>query len=326
MKQNILIFNPTIFEVGLRMLEEHHHLITCPEKDEDTIIHYINNHHISAVVTRTERMTEKIFASCPSLKIVAQHGVGVDNIDVGAATENGVIITNVPDSNFSSVAEHALMMMLALSKNILQIDKEVRKGNWDYREQFVSSEIGGKTLGIVGLGTIGQELARKAKAFNMNVISFDPAVSHEGMDVFGVTKCEGLEDCLSEADYISLHVPLNNHTHHLINESSLQQMKESAYLINLSRGPVVDEGALYHALKNNVIQGAALDVMEVEPPVEDNPLFELDNIFLTPHTAGDTEEAKIRTAIFLAENVIACLQGKLPRNLFNIEVLKSKSL
>lgn len=324
MKQNVLIFQPTIFDIGLRMLEEHFNLITCPRKDEETIINYINEHHIQAVVTRTEHITEKILSSCSNLKLVAQHGVGVDNIDVNAATKNGVMVTNVPDSNFSSVAEHAMMMMLALSRNILQTDQEVRKGNWDYREQFIPTEIGGKKLLIVGLGTIGQELARKANAFNMEVISFDPIVSQESMNVFGVTKVNSLEEGLKQADFVSLHVPLNKHTHHLINEKSLKLMKQTAYLINLSRGPVVDELALYDALKNKVIQGAALDVMEEEPPKTNHPLFELDNIILTPHTAGDTVEAKIRTAIFLAENVISGLSGQLPKNLYNIDVLKNR--
>lgn len=308
------------------MLEKSFNLIECPNNDETTIIEYVNKHNIQAIVVRLERMTRKIFENCKSLKVIVQHGVGVDHIDVNAATDHGVLILNVPDSNFTSVAEHTMMSILALSRNLLVSDQKVRNGHWNYRYEFMPMELSAKKLLIIGFGMIGQEVVKKAQAFNLNLFAFDPLVSKEAMNAFGVEKVNYLEDGLKMADFVSLHVPLTPKTKHLISTNELELMKKTAFLVNVARGSVVDEDALYEALKYNKIQGAALDVMEEEPPELNHKLFELDNIIFTPHLAGDTLEAKDRCAIFLAEDLMRTLQKQLPKNLVNLNVLKSNRL
>lgn len=327
LKQKILIFHPTIHPSGLQLLSEHFEIMRCPSHDEGTIIQLVNEHNIQAIVTRVEKITQNIFEQCPSLKIISQHGVGVDHIDVDAATKYGVCVLNVPDSNFTSVVEHTLMSILSLSRNLIQSDGEVRKRNWNYREEFFPVELTLKTLFIVGFGMIGRELARKASIFNMHIIAFDPAVSKLEMEALGVHKVDHLHEGLQEADFVTLHVPLTTNTKHLISTDEFKRMKESAFLVNVARGPVVDEKALYSAIVNKEISGAALDVLEEEPPVSENLLFQLNNVIFTPHMAGDTLEAKIRCATFLANDLIKTLiHGHHPKNLLNTFVIKNARL
>lgn len=324
--KNILLIEPTIRPIGIEILRQNFNIVYAPDGREETLIKYINENNIHGLITRVEKISRRIIENTSSLLVIGQHGVGVDNINVNACTENGIIVLNVPDANFMSVAEHTFMFILALSRNLPISDKKVREGSWDYRERFLPSEINGKTLFVLGLGRIGREVTLKAKAFNMKVIGYDPYVSREEMDLCGAQKIENFRDGLAIADFVCIHVPLTKDTKYMISEEELNCMKRSAFLINLSRGALIDEKALYTALIDKKIAGAALDVLKKEPPDKDNPLLKLENVIFTPHFGGDTEEAKDRCSKTLAFEVSKTLKGKLPTRIVNMEVLSNAKL
>jgi len=217
---------------------------------------------------------------------------------------------------------------MAIARRVVEADKFVRSGKWTIPwslTMFLGSDVYGKTLGIVGLGRIGSAVARRAKGFNMRVIYYDVYRNKELEEKLGV-EYRDFKDLLKEADFISIHVPLTPSTRHLFNEEALKTMKKTAYLINTSRGPVVDEKALYKALTEGWIKGAALDVHEKEPTPPDNPLLKLDNIVVAPHIASASTETRVKMAVMAAENLVSVLQGKVPPNLVNKEVLKIRPL
>jgi D-3-phosphoglycerate dehydrogenase len=288
MKHRVLLIEPTIQPVGVDLIKENCETFMAPDGKEETLIRCINENQIEGMVTRVETITRKIFESCPTLKIVAQHGVGVDNIDVAAATDHGVKVLNIPDGNYTSVAEHVMMFVLASSRTLLQADYAVRHGNWKFRETNIPHAVAEKTLLIVGLGRIGRTVAKMAAAFDMNVMAYDPFIPADKMAELGIKKAQTLDDGLKAADYVTIQLHLTPETRGMMSTEQFKIMKKSAVLLNLSRGPVVDQSALYEALKNHEIAGAALDVLASEPPAADEPLLTLDNVIFTPHFGGDT--------------------------------------
>lgn len=322
MSKNVLLINPTIQPIGVDLLKKECNIFMAPDGKEGTLIEYINKNNINAIITRVEKVTRKIIESCKSLKVIGQNGVGLDNIDVNAATENRVMVLNVPDANYISVAEHTIMFILSLSRNLIVADKNVRKCNWKFRETNIPMEVADKNLLIIGLGRIGRDVAKKAKALDMDVMAYDSYVKEEDMSLIGVKKVDSLIEGLKEADFVSVHTPLTELTRGMISHEEFEAMKSSAYIINMGRGPVIDEEALYYALKNNKIAGAGLDVFEKEPPSEENPLFKFDNLITTPHFGGDTIEAKRRCAYTIAETVVKALNGDKPYNFFNKKQLE----
>ena len=288
MKHRVLLIEPTIQPVGVDLIKENCETFMAPDGKEETLIRCINENQIEGMVTRVETITRKIFESCPTLKIVAQHGVGVDNIDVAAATDHGVKVLNIPDGNYTSVAEHVMMFVLASSRTLLQADYAVRHGNWKFRETNIPHAVAEKTLLIVGLGRIGRTVAKMA----------------------AIKKAQTLDDGLKAADYVTIQLHLTPETRGMMSTEQFKIMKKSAVLLNLSRGPVVDQAALYEALKNHEIAGAALDVLASEPPAADEPLLTLDNVIFTPHFGGDTYEAKQTVSRKTAENLIKALDGE----------------
>jgi len=325
MSRNVLLIEPTIRKAGVDILQKECNIFMAPDGSEETIIQYINKFNIDAIVTRLEKITRKVIENCKGLKIIAQNGVGVDNIDVDAASEQGIMVLNIPDIELAGVAEHALMFILALSKDVFAADKNLRTGNWAYKETSYQMEINNKNLLIIGLGNIGKILAKKAIALEMNVKAFDPYVSKETMEAIKVRKAESLEDGLSWAGFISIHTPLTKETRYLISYKEFKFIKKTAYLINLGRGPIVNEKALYEALKNKEIAGAGIDVFEVEPVSADNPLFELENIIVTPHVGGGTDGLD-KCSVKTATRLIEALDGKRPFNIFNRVQLFGKEL
>ncbi|KXA90986.1 hypothetical protein AKJ65_02695 [candidate division MSBL1 archaeon SCGC-AAA259E19] len=253
------------------------------------------------------------------LKIVSRVGVGYDNVDVEAATKHGVMVTNTPGVMAESVAEHAIMLMLASAKNLVRADRETREGEWKWGE-YRGEELWNKTLGEIGLGRIGSNVARKArKGFGMRVLVHDPYVSEsEVLELGG--KYEYLDSLLKESDIVNLNVPLTEETYHLLGEDELQKMKTSAILVNTSRGAVVNEKALIKALKNGQIAKAGLDVLEQEPPEKENPLFEMDNVILTPHQGSNTRNGVRRMFVEAAQCAANALQGKKPKFLVNEKI------
>lgn len=323
MKKTVLLIEPTIRPIGVEYLQRHFEVILAPDGEEETMISFINEHQAKVVIVRSEKVSRQVFEQCPSLLVVGMHGVGVDGIDMESATRHGVMVVNAPLSNYTSVAEHSIMSILALSRNLKVSDAKVRANEWAYRETFYPMEICHKTLLIVGMGRVGQELASKAKAFNMRVLGYDPFVTKGEMRQYGVEKVEELDAALPACDFVSLHAPLTKQTFHLFSVRQFEAMKETAYIVNLGRGALIDEAALYEALIRRKIAGAALDVLEREPPNPGNPLFELANVIFTPHFAGDTLEAKDRCSETIAEEVGKVLNGNLPKNLVNPHVLKN---
>ena len=271
---------------------------------------------VDAVISRKGRITRShIQASRGRLKIVARTGVGVDvsRIDVDAAREHRVWVTNMPGSNAAAVAELTFGQMVALARHTVEASRAVKEHRWGDYVRFLGIELAGKTLGIVGMGNIGTRVALRGRAFEMALLVCDPYIPASHVTALG-GRWVGLEELLTESDFVTLHCPLNRETHHMVGERQLALMKETSYLVNLARGGVLDDQALYRALREKKIAAAAIDVMETEPPPKDHPLLTLDNVLFTPHIGGSTREAQRRGERGAAEEVVRVLEGKAPRN------------
>jgi D-3-phosphoglycerate dehydrogenase / 2-oxoglutarate reductase len=276
-----------------------------------------------AIIVRSQtKVTEKIIEAGKNLKIIGRAGVGLDNVDRKAATQRGIIVMNVPGGNTVSTAELSFAMLLALSRNIPQANTSLRGGDWD-RKTYKGVEVRGKTLGILGMGRIGTEVARRARAFEMKVIAYDPYLTDEQAKREGIEPKEKMEELLKESDYITIHTPLNDETRNMISTEQLAMMKPSARIINCARGGIVDEPALKKALDEGTIAGAAFDVYPVEPP-EYRELVEHPKTVCTPHLGASTEEAQSIVAVDLAHQVIEALEGKGVRNAVNIPYVDPK--
>lgn len=262
------------------------------------------------IVRNRTRVTRKLMEEGERLVVIGRAGAGLDNVDVGAASELGIVVCYAPVQNATSVAEHTLGLIICLLRHIARADRSVREGQW-LRHEHTGHELAGKVLGVVGLGRVGSRVAAYGRALGMRVIAHDPYLADGGRRAAELG-CElvGLADLLARADVVSLHVPLTDETQHMIDRRALGQMKPTAVLINTSRGGVVDETALAEALEAGEIGGAALDVREEEPPPPDSPLHRLDNTLLTPHIAAFTEEAQAAVVEAVASDVAAVLSGR----------------
>jgi D-3-phosphoglycerate dehydrogenase len=263
-----------------------------------------------AVVIRTQPMTAETIALAPRLKIVSRHGVGYDSVDVKALTSSGIPLCIVGDVNSRAVAEHTLMLMLAVARQAATHDAASRNGNWNVRNRFETVELDGKTLLLVGYGRIGRRVGELARAFGMAVMAYDPFVSQDVLSKHGVRPAEDLLKALGEADYVSLHMP-GQASGAVIFDEELRAMKPSAILINAARGGLVDELALDRALREGRLFGAGLDVLKAEPPAPDHPLLTNDRVLISPHTAGLTSECAARMAVASVQNVIDHFAGRL---------------
>jgi len=271
----------------------------------------------------TEQVDEKLLAKAGRLKIVANYAVGYNNIDIAACTQRGIAVTNTPEVLTAATADLAFTLILAVAKRIVEGDNMTRGGNFKGWGPLLllGSEVSGKTLGIIGAGRIGSAVARRATGFDMKILYHDTKQNSE-LEKKCDAKFVSLDELLEKSDFISLHVPFNENTRHLINMNRLRQMKTGAYLINTSRGPVVDENALVTALKEEIIAGAGLDVYEEEPLLAPG-LIELPNTVLLPHIASSTVETRTKMALMAAENIISIAQGKIPLNILNKEIFSS---
>jgi D-3-phosphoglycerate dehydrogenase len=258
------------------------------------------------IIRSTTKVTEDVIRAAKRLKVIGRAGVGVDNIDLSAATRQGILVVNTPTSNTISAAEHTFTLMLALSRNILPAGISLKQGRW-LRNKFIGVELYGKTFGVMGLGKIGAEVLHRAQAFGMKTIAYDPYVSLDAAEKSGIHLVKR-EELFKEADYISIHTPVGPETYHSISDEEFAMMKPSCRIINCARGGIIDEEALYRALKNGVIAGASLDVFE-EEPATDNPLLTLDNMLATPHLGASTAEAQEQVAVEIAQQVVNALRG-----------------
>ena len=318
MKQKILIVQP-IHERGVRVFDERFDVRVASDPSVETVVKEIRG--VAGVVVRTAPFPREIIEAADALKVIGRHGVGVDNIDVKAATEKGIAVVYTPNANATSVAEHTITAIGALAKRAVSYDRATREGRWEIRNSYKAVDLDGKILGLVGIGRIGSMVARRAAAaYNMKVIAFDPYIRPETADRLGVSILARMDDVFGQADVVSLHTPLIPETRGLVNEAKLRLMKPTSFLINFSRGEVVDEKALCMALRSGVIAAAAIDVYDPEPPLKDNPIFALENILLSPHSAALTEECVIRMATGAAEGIVDVLSGKKPQYIVNPDV------
>jgi D-3-phosphoglycerate dehydrogenase len=269
------------------------------------------------------RCTASLMAACPQLKVVGRHGVGLDTVDIPAATRLGVAVVHAPGSNSQAVAEHALMMMLVCVKRTLYQDKLTRAGDWGAKRTSANTahtELAGKTLGIIGVGNIGQRVAKFAGAMGMKVLGYDRYVPAEEVRRRGAEPVESLEALLPQVDVLTCHTPLTPETKHMINDKTLGLMKRGAVYVNTSRGGVQEEHALFEALARGQLAAAGIDVFEEEPCPVDNPLLNLDNVVLSTHMAGVTREATARASVQVTSEMLRVLRGEMPDVLVNPEV------
>lgn len=308
---------------GIDILKEKGYEVVMQSEDrvltKGELINYLTEGRFDALLCLlTDHIDADVLAAAgPQCKIIANYAVGFDNIDLKAAFGKGILVTNTPGVLTDSVAEHAIALMLAIAHRIAESDRFTRVGNYKGWAPMLllGSDVSRKTLGIVGLGRIGSRAAHHAaRGFDMNIIYYDVKRNEEFEKEFNAAFCENPDDIFRQADFISLHVPLLPATHHLVNETRLRMMKPSAYLINTSRGSIVDEEALVKILKEGAIKGAALDVFEHEPALAPG-LAELENVILTPHTASATEETRQAMSELAAQNIIEALEGRTPPNL-----------
>ncbi len=279
-----------------------------------------------ALVVRSEtKVTKAVLEAAPQLRVVGRAGVGVDNVDVDAATRRGVIVMNAPGGNTVSTAEHAFSLLLCVARKIPQADAMVRTGKWS-RKEFQGVELNNKSLGIIGMGRIGSELSRRAIAFGMRVLAFDPYLSAARARALQVELMDDLGELLARADFITLHTPLTPETHHVLNATRLAQTKRGVRIINCARGGLIDEAALADALRSGQVAAAALDVFETEPLPNDSFLREIPNLVLTPHLGASTAEAQESVGIEIAESIRAALLEGTIRNAVNMPNLDAKTL
>jgi D-3-phosphoglycerate dehydrogenase / 2-oxoglutarate reductase len=274
------------------------------------------------IVRSATKVTADVLAAAPRLRVVGRAGVGVDNVDVEAATRRGIVVANAPESNVVSAAEHTLGLLVALARNIPQAHAALRDGRWE-RSRFGGVELADKTLGVLGLGRIGQQVARRALGLQMRVVGHDPYVSEERFRDLGVEPAS-FEDVLARADFITLHLPLNESTRGVIGAGQIERMRDGVRIVNAARGELVDEGALIAALESGKVAGAAIDVFAEEP--YSGPLLTAPNVVVTPHLAASTDEAQDRAGVIVAEQVAAALRGELVTNAVNIPTVGADDL
>jgi D-3-phosphoglycerate dehydrogenase len=304
---------------GIELLKKETDVVYLPELPGRKLADEIAQ--AQALVVRVMKIDRSLIEEGEKLLVIAKHGVGYDNIDVDTATKRKIVVVNTPAANAESVIEHNIGFMIALSKKICSVDRALRTGTFKNRELFTGVEMDGKKLGIIGLGRIGSGIAEKCKcAFNMDVVVYDPYATKEKVRQAGFNKADKLDDLLSEVDYVVICVPFTGETANLIGAKQLDMMRKTSFLINSSRGGIVDEAALYDYLVRGKIAGAAMDVFKEEPPSARNPLLSLDNFIATPHTAGVTEESMKRIAATLADDVLRVLRGERPQFPVNPQV------
>ncbi len=320
-----VLITDKINEAAGKVLEGIAQVDFIPTLSEDELVEKIKDYDALMIRSQT-KVTKKILEAGKNLKIVGRAGVGVDNVDIEAATQNGVIVVNSPDGNTNAASEHTLALMLALSRNIPSAALSAKEGKWE-RSKFTGVEVFGKTLGIIGFGKIGHHVANVALALGMNVVVSDPYTTKEAVEKIGAKYITSLDEFWGQCDYITIHTPKTKETTSLINKNTLNRMKKGVRIINCARGGIIDENALKEAILSGQVAGAALDVYETEPDITKSPLYGVEgNIIMTPHLGASTTEAQFNVAIDVAEQIKAVLSGGSAKAAINIPALKSDIL
>jgi D-3-phosphoglycerate dehydrogenase len=316
-RPRVLVREP-IAEPGLELLRGRYEVVEDGESDLASIIAGFD----AIVIRSATKLDAALIDRAERLKVIGRAGVGIDNVDVDAATRRGIVVANAPESTAVSAAEHAVALMLALSRNIPQAQAALKEGRWE-RGRFAGIELAGKTLGVLGLGRIGREVARRALALGMRVVVYDPFVAFERFRELGVEPAT-LDEVYSAADVVTLHLPLTDETRGLIGRDAIARMKDGVRIVNAARGELIDEDALLEALESGKVSGAALDVFATEP--YSGALLELEQVVVTPHLAGSTTEAQDRAGLTIAEQVVSALEGGLVATAVNIPIVEQSDL
>src|SRR5438874_9557430 len=275
------------------------------------------------VIRSATKLTAELIERAERLKVIGRAGVGIDNVDVAAATRRGIVVANAPESTVVSAAEHTVGLLMALTRNIPQAHAALKQGRWE-RKKYGGIELAGKTLGVLGFGRIGQQVARRAAGLGMRVVAYDPFVAPERFRELGVERVETEDGVYAAAEFLTVHLPLTDETRHALGADAFAKMRDGVRIVNAARGELVDEAALLEALRSGKVAGVALDVWSEEP--YSGPLLELDNVVATPHLAASTEEAQDRAGVIVAEQVVAALNGGLVTNAVNIPVIGAEEL
>jgi len=317
-RPRVLVREP-IADAGLELLKSRFDVVEDGESDLASIIG-----EFDAIVVRSATTLDAgLIERATRLKIIGRAGVGVDNVDVDAATRRGIVVANAAESTVDSAAEHAIALLLALARNVPQAHAALTSGHWD-RQRFTGIELAGKTLGVLGLGRIGRQVARRALGLGMRVVAYDPFVAEERFRDLGVESAASPDQVYADSDVDTLTLPLNDETRGLLGASAFERMKDGVRIVNAARGGLVDERALAEAIRSRKVAGAALDVFETEP--YDGPLLELPQVVVTPHLAGSTTEAQDRAGVVIAEQVAAALAGEVVRTAVNIAAIDPREL
>ncbi len=315
-----VLISQKIPDEALELLKGRAEIILSPDPSEDVIAGLLPD--CDAIIVRTAtKLSRATLNGSGKLKCISRTGTGVDNIDISAASDNGIMVCNTPSANTKSVAEHTLAMMLSLMKQIVKFNYETKKGNWESRDRYTGTDLNGKKLGLIGFGRIGQETARMCSVLGMEIHYYDPALKNSISS--GFIRHKEMSKLLAICDVISLHLPLRESTRRIIGKSEINLMKEGACIINTSRGGLVDEEALLEGIRIGKIKGACLDVFENEPLEKDSLLCNEDKIIMTPHAAALTPECKLNVAIEAVKNVLNFIDGNPPAAVVNPVVLET---
>ncbi len=312
-----------IADTGVDLLREHFDVDVAVDMSQEDLPGAIGEY--DAIVIRSATQVDAgVIEQADRLKVIGRAGIGVDNVDIAAATKRGIIVANAPESNIIAAAEHTIAMMLAQARNIPQANASLKAGKWE-RSKFGGFEVYEKTIGIVGFGRIGQLVAERAKGFGMNVVGYDPFVGAERYKELGVERAEAVDDLYARADIVTIHLPKTEETRNYLNAAAFAKMKDGVRIINCARGELLDHDALVDALESGKVGGASLDVFPEEPMTE-HPVFEFDNVVVTPHLGASTVEAQDRAGVITAEQVVAALKGDLVSNAVNIPKVQGEDL
>ncbi|SNS04510.1 D-3-phosphoglycerate dehydrogenase [Anaerovirgula multivorans] len=313
-----IILSHPLYKPGMDALEGKADVVVTSNGDSDDIMNELSV--ADGFILRIGKIDRKAIEACPNLKVITRPGVGVDNVDVAAATEKGIPVVICPSANSRAVAEHALALIFSISKSIVDYDNETRKGNFAIRNKYTAVELQNKTVSILGFGNIGKELAKMCSGIGMKVCVYDPYVDKSTIAGMGYGYAADQMEAISQGDFVSLHMPSLPTTRGMFGKAQFEAMKETAFLINCARGDVINEEEMIVALSNNVIAGAGLDVLVEEPMRADSPLMKLSNAIITPHSAAQTQETTAKTVLMAVEGTLAVLRGEKWQNVCNPEV------
>lgn len=322
--RNILVTGPAISEAAAKLIADRGYSVAYlpPYTNEEVLVGLVGNLDPVGVIIRMGRFGATAINAAPSLRVISKHGVGIDNVDVEAATQRDIPVVIAAGANARSVAEHAIALMLATIKRIVPLDRGLRSGRWE-KSGFAGVEVAGLTLGLVGFGSIAKHTAVLANALAMKVRAFDPFTEESVFAAGEVSRDSSVEDLLHASDIVSLHCPLTADTRKLLDEKRLRLMKAGSYVINTARGGLIDESALVRAIETGHIAGAGLDTFETEPPSPEHPFWKLQQVVVTPHIGGVTREANVRVGLEAVEGLFAIIQGRdlAPERIVNYHAL-----